>query len=954
MVATVASTNSRKRKKTEDMVDSPPKRVTRARAAKATEGTEAAPRPTRIKAASARIASEAKNSASTKASRVSKRKKQAGDNEDDQVPEEKEMKETIELSKTRGRPKRSVEPTKQAVVTASTTRTRRNKPVENETQPAPLDAKTKTRSYKDAERIAHESRLQEPEEISSELIKKTTRARAASTNTRSTVTITSKPTRAKKKVAFQEPAEQDKENIAVSSEAKKPTTRGSGIKAKPVRKPPVRGSARGRTVARKTAENEEPAPQPLSPKKVTQVAKSNSGSSEDELCKKIPIKALHKSPVKAPQRKTEPFSSARDPSPCSPSRSRSPIKEATETVLSSPARRLPPSPFKDALKESPRKFAITSPSAQPAAGNGGKPQSSFKNTLKQSPKRVNIIPFQPILTATTRTCKESLHGSPARRPMSAMKVGTYGSPSKSAAALSLVSEATISKETNPFKFSAASPQRLFGNPIRRARVPETSIADQTPSAMGSERENAEECVTVTNDSNLEETVSKAPDNDTCTSPSAHEQNTFRNTFGNDLLFRSAPEESDSEDELQTGKFTMTSPSRGNKRQSRGFISDATPSAVTARTPRSMFQTKDSFGSDATDFSVTPLALQFNAWLAPSPVKNGDEIVSPPRGIFAHVGSAKSEKNGTKSSRQSISSPIEPRFFEDQMELQSTESIQVLEDKDLHEACDVIMGDKETEAHASQHLELYGDENAVPVDAPMLVEADQPAETQEEPEPATVTPTRLFQSNPREIHTVSKVPLRPPAEDSPLKMPRKRSKSAAGPLAELSAPSKRVPSRSVSASYAIETDEEANCEELATPRRKTLNQRRSSSMPMTPANDVWPGIGTPFKTIRKGADAYILRGAVVFVDVYTTEGADASGLFVELLTQMGAKCVKQWTWNPRTGVESSTKAPLAAEVTPGGKVGITHVVYKDGGKRTLQKIRESKGLVLCVGVGWVLE
>jgi hypothetical protein len=45
------------------------------------------------------------------------------------------------------------------------------------------------------------------------------------------------------------------------------------------------------------------------------------------------------------------------------------------------------------------------------------------------------------------------------------------------------------------------------------------------------------------------------------------------------------------------------------------------------------------------------------------------------------------------------------------------------------------------------------------------------------------------------------------------------------------------------------------------------------------------------------------------------------------------------------------------ITPGGvagKVGITHVVFKDGGKRTLEKVRDAGGVVRCVGVGWVLE
>jgi hypothetical protein len=90
---------------------------------------------------------------------------------------------------------------------------------------------------------------------------------------------------------------------------------------------------------------------------------------------------------------------------------------------------------------------------------------------------------------------------------------------------------------------------------------------------------------------------------------------------------------------------------------------------------------------------------------------------------------------------------------------------------------------------------------------------------------------------------------------------------------------------------------------------------------------------------------LLRGAVVFVDVHTTEGADASGIFVELLNQMGAKCVKTWHWNPSGSLNSDSSS---------SKVGITHVVFKDGGKRTMEKVRETGGIVHCVGVSWVLE
>lgn len=104
---------------------------------------------------------------------------------------------------------------------------------------------------------------------------------------------------------------------------------------------------------------------------------------------------------------------------------------------------------------------------------------------------------------------------------------------------------------------------------------------------------------------------------------------------------------------------------------------------------------------------------------------------------------------------------------------------------------------------------------------------------------------------------------------------------------------------------------------------------------------------PRRSISK--DQKALHGAVVHVDVHTTEGEDASGIFVELLQQMGARCVKSWSWNP-----GSSLSPVDGVDPKDSRVGITHVVYKDGGLRTLEKVKKAAGLVKCVGVGWVLE
>jgi hypothetical protein len=82
----------------------------------------------------------------------------------------------------------------------------------------------------------------------------------------------------------------------------------------------------------------------------------------------------------------------------------------------------------------------------------------------------------------------------------------------------------------------------------------------------------------------------------------------------------------------------------------------------------------------------------------------------------------------------------------------------------------------------------------------------------------------------------------------------------------------------------------------------------------------------------------LYGVIAFVDVKTADGDDASAPFAESLKNLGARVVKQWTWN---GEELE-------------KVGITHVIFKQGGPRTLSKVKLAKGSVKCVGLGWISQ
>lgn len=81
------------------------------------------------------------------------------------------------------------------------------------------------------------------------------------------------------------------------------------------------------------------------------------------------------------------------------------------------------------------------------------------------------------------------------------------------------------------------------------------------------------------------------------------------------------------------------------------------------------------------------------------------------------------------------------------------------------------------------------------------------------------------------------------------------------------------------------------------------------------------------------DNSALKCCVFYVDVRTAEGNDAGGFFIPLLKDMGASVVSQWTSN---------------------SMPVTHVLFKDGDDRTLEKVVASNGGVKCVNVGWAVE
>ena len=435
-----------------------------------------------------------------------------------------------------------------------------------------------------------------------------------------------------------------------------------------------------------------------------------------------------------------------------------------------------------------------------------------------------------------------------------------------------------------------------------------------------------------------------------------------------MAWRSRSQDSDSEDELQSPQkhdtptplshFNISTKDFGMRGASTPGLPNKTPKSVmrhTATNSEALTSTKSkSRTSEKPVVSMTPLAVQLSSWLAASPEKNTPaNEVRRPRGIFSPVGPTLLSRPDQTLEDSPVMSPIKSTF-EDEMavrdEANEAESEDRLEPGDENQMEIQLSQD-------SQDSEVYGDENAMPLDPKLLG-----VEPKTQDLTLTCTPAKVFSKQLREIHTVSKVPLRPAAEDTPLKVSRKRSKYLSGTIAADKA------SQRASSAGILEAQEGTTAgtlpneyleDEYGTPSRLTL------VVPQTPGSGMWSFAGLPAMSNRRGADAEILKGAVVYVDVHTTEGADASGIFLELLTQMGARCVKQWTWNPRTSFGGSLEGTSSGQpassgsghettTTPGSKIGITHVVFKDGGKRTLEKVCESKGVVLCVGVGWVLE
>lgn len=967
----------------------------------------AAASKTKMTRTAAAPASKASSTLAAPSTRTSvKRKTRADDDEDDSDSETTAKRQqpasrtAVRATRGPGRPKKIVDPEPAPTPAPAPARATRGRPAKKPAKEAVKDEEptrtTRTRTKKTQageDEVADDLAPEAP-------VKKPTRGRPAGTTT-STSAQASKPV--KKTVTFAEP---DKENLAPSAGTKrkpaatKPAeSTTTGMRAKPVRKPTT-GRATRTAATKKRAGHAEDKAMPLSPKKVMQLSANRDidTESEDELAMdRAPARAFRRSPMKPPAA-MKPTDEAKD--------EKLPAEEGTEllapteptVLLGSPVRRPPPSPFKDSMKSPAKRIEglqLGLPAVKESTQSGNSP---LKASLFSSPAKRGPLPNNPLDlgsssrpdAATASPFKQSLFQSPAKRPFSPMKSLRLPEPEPEVVARSPAPTPVLL--CTPFPAPAleeheeTKDSESDSEPVEPPVDEEATDDEDAQSPSGAQfngrmstvlpRE-ADPTLTVDTSLAMESVEDEEDDRETVVLEQDHEQeneeehdhehehNDVGETQDESIVLDEVVVEGES---VAQDSISTTPPNSPPKQALSMFglqprdtfsidmsFTESEDELTRVVTPKSASPTKQMRGSimrpRTSGFGFTPLAQRFDSWQAGSPLKNELKATTPKGVKSTPLGEARS-------------SPLKNDFFEDEMSVRpdtvANDSINeddplagipeikdpVVEDisitdEDLDLAAEAnemstmspaqvesmlnLDGGDDTMSDASQE---YGDENEVPAGFAQNGTSVPP-----------VTPQRTLR---REVHTVSKIPLKPADESTPPPQPslKKRRHSisrlpATRPTHGLTR-SATVISYSPSHKLHVEPAFEEAAEEEET------RSRAGSVPPVTPTkSEGWSNAVTPARTPRQDVDPALLRGAVVFVDVHTVEGADASAIFVELLTQMGARCVKTWNWNPNDEDASS-------------KIGITHVVYKDGGKRTMEKVRETSGVVQCVGVGWVLE
>ncbi|TFB02728.1 hypothetical protein CCMA1212_005108 [Trichoderma ghanense] len=917
---------------------SPPKRLTRARAATkepaAASSTSSASRPAKTVTAAAKARAPISSSltAST-ASTAAKRKTRSDDAEEEQ-------RQASQVKRPRGRPpKNPVGGVHKAVAMAApapapmTTskaaepvRGARAKPApaaaaasaakEESTAPKPTRGRPRKVDSKPAVTVS------QPEPVKRGRGRPPTVMKPAT----STTTAANKPP-VKKMVTFREP---DKENMEPAAAPKEPPP--AGMRGRPARRGGAAAARPGRP-ATKAPKPQAGDKKPLSPKKITQLILSRTDSadeSEDELAlEKVSAKPLAKSPIKPPSKKSEPIPAETEPvdTDIAVNAMTFDMPEMSTTLFASPARR-PTSPPRDTIKSPAKRIAVPLPGSALKLSSDAVAHTPFKSsasTLLQSAAKRPQSPMKPFVFSAQKerpgessTTKPSMLHSPAKRAMPGFKpvlsahrglptldetpAGTPTRAAKSSTKLLMEDEAQEDdEEEEPFE----GPIEFPGLSSPPSAEPSSEAGPVATKAEEEEEEGEEEAEPQPNPrfSQL-----RQKDLDPC-----HDMSSI----------------SDSEDDTLPFERVTATPSISGERTTRGRAS---------RSPvRQSRRSTLGFGA---------LSDQLGTWSAASPVKSARSFV-----VENEPEDAEGEGLGHEVEASNQDTPMKNAFSKSEMsEMEDAEDQQldeeaIITDEDMalaQEANEMSLMDPKEEDDASntRHSfddglsdasQEYGDENQVPVESPT------PSAAPRAPPPVTPVSRPVTRS----FNTTTKVPLKAADNSTPSPLKKKSLSTPRAAPKRSSQPKRAAPVLA----HTPEKPRRRSSRNIGTISEEPEQPKQTAEEPSTPEAkvDLWASIGTPGRTPRRDLNPNLLRGAIVFVDVHTSEGADASGIFVEVLTQMGARCPQKWNWNPSNASNSEST-----------KVGITHVVFKDGSKRTLEKVREAKGVVQCVGVSWVLD
>ncbi|EGR48411.1 uncharacterized protein TRIREDRAFT_22417 [Trichoderma reesei QM6a] len=766
----------------------------------------------------------------------------------------------------------------------------------------------------------------------------------------STTTGANKPP-VKKMVTFREPDKENMEPAAVPKEPPPPT----GMRGRPARRG---GAAAGRPGRPPTKASKPQAgdKRPLSPKKITQLILSRTDSadeSEDELAlEKVNAKPLAKSPIKPPSKKPEPIPAEIEPvdTNIAVNAMMFDMPEMSTTLFASPARR-PTSPPRDTIKSPAKRMAVPLPGSALKLSSDAVAQTPFKSSapsLLQSAAKRPQSPMKPFVFSAQQeragesSTKPSMLHSPAKRAMPGFKpvlsahrglpaldetpVGTPTRAARSSTRLMMEEVAQEDDEDEePFEGPIDIPRFSMSSPAGPSSEARFAAAE----AEGEEEEEA-----------VEEAVEEAEEAEEAEAEEVD------------------AEDAEAEDEPQPNpRFSQLREKDLDPCHDMSAISDseddtlpfarvtATPSVSGEQTPRARASRSSARQSRRSTLGFGGLSEQLGTWSAASPVKSARSFVVENEPEDVEVEESNQDTPMKNASQPEGVALLDMEDIEDQQLDEGT----MITDEDMalaQEANEMSLMDpkeeEEEDASNTRHSfddslsdasQEYGDENQVPIESPT------PSAAPRAPPPVTPVSRPVTRS----FNTTTKVPLK--AADNSTPSPLKK-KSLSTPRAAPKRPSQPKRAAPVLA-YTPDRPRRRSSRNISTISEEPEQAAEEPSMPepKTPEAkmDLWASIGTPARTPRRDLNPNLLRGAIVFVDVHTSEGADASGIFVEVLTQMGARCPQKWNWNPSNASNGEST-----------KVGITHVVFKDGSKRTLEKVREAKGVVQCVGVSWVLD